>query len=258
MHKQHRVPRMNCSRKLIIAKVIPMSEDYCVTKRSDHQIRGIGYRTKSDYKADNRRPVNIIKHLQSGRILTIQGQRKLIYRIVDDREMVDSDGRTDFTPEAIVISVKRSVHDKANWGDGRSRMTLAHELGHGVMHPGAAKFRRADAVGTTSISSINATESAEHQAKVFASAFLIDDTFAATLTNAEEISEQFGVSTTAAEICFERLAREAEHAMAAARVLKMNEDFQAAVRANEQQSDVPSAKYPSDPLAQLPLNLTAS
>jgi Zn-dependent peptidase ImmA (M78 family) len=243
MHELHRVSGMNCSRKLITAKVMPMSEDYRVTKRSDKQVREIAHRTKLDYKADNRWPVNIIDHLQSGRILTIQGQRKLVYRIVDDREMVDSDGRTDFSPEAVVISVKRSVHEKANWGDGRSRMTLVHELGHGVMHPGAAKFRRSDAVGTTSISRINASESAEHQAKVFASAFLIDDAFAATLANADEISEQFGVSSTAAEICFERLAREAEHAKASARVLKMSEDFQDVVGTKTRQPDTPSAKY---------------
>jgi hypothetical protein len=223
-----------------------MSEDYRVTKRSDIQVREIANRTKADYKAGNHCPVKIIEHLQSGRILTIQGRRKLIYRIVDDSEMADSDGRTDFTPEAVVILIKRSVHHMAFLGDGRSRMTLAHELGHGVMHPGGPKFRRAGAVGATSLSIINAAESAEHQAKIFASAFLIDDAFAATLANAEEISTQFCVSATAAEICLERLAREAEHAMSAARVLKMNEDFQAAIRDNAQQGHVPSNKYARD------------
>ena len=60
-------------------------------------------------------------------------------------------------------------------GDGRSRMTLVHELGYAVLDFGEAKYRRADASGTTVLSRINASDLAQHQAKVFASAFLIDD-----------------------------------------------------------------------------------
>jgi hypothetical protein len=46
-------------------------------------------------KSTNRWPVNIIKHLQSGRILTIPDPRKLIYRLVEDKQMAGNDGRTD-------------------------------------------------------------------------------------------------------------------------------------------------------------------
>ena len=106
---------------------------------------------------------------------------------------------------AVVISVKRSVHEKAQFGDGRSRMTLAHELAHGVMHYGAAKFRMAGAAGATSFSKTNAYESAEHQAKVFASAFLVHDAQAVEFSSAETISEEFGISLEAARIVFERI-----------------------------------------------------
>ena len=56
-------------------------------------------------------------------------------------------------------------------------MTLAHELGHGVMHAaeGLVDNRVTGVGGTTELSKARASESAEHQAKVFASAFLIDD-----------------------------------------------------------------------------------
>lgn len=64
-------------------------------------------------------------------------------------------------------------------------MTLAHELGHAIMHPGMAKARRIGAAGRSSINAIPAHRSAEHQAKVFASAFLIDQSYAETLNSSE-------------------------------------------------------------------------
>src|SRR5271154_1797003 len=118
-----------------------MSDDYSVPKRSNKEIRAEALSTKKFYGTEKRRPVNIIRCLQSGQILTRRGRRKLIYNIVDDDLMDNRDGKTEFTADAIIISVKRSVHQKALWGDGRARMTLAHELGHGVMHNGAAMFR---------------------------------------------------------------------------------------------------------------------
>jgi Zn-dependent peptidase ImmA (M78 family) len=207
-----------------------MSADHHAPKRSDKQVRQEAIATKREYKTEDRRPVNIIRHLQSGWIPTRRGRKKLVYKIVEDNQMGDDDGKTEFADDEVIISVKRSVHQKALWGDGRARMTLAHELAHGVMHYGVALSRRFDAIGTTELSRISAAESAEHQAKVFASAFLIDDAVAARLSSPEEISTEFLVSLEAAEICFERLAAEAEHAESAERVRQSNEIFHARMR----------------------------
>jgi IrrE N-terminal-like domain len=207
-----------------------MSDDYRVPKRSNKEIRTEALGLKKFYETEKRRPVNVIRCLQSGRILTRRGRRKLVYNVVDDELMGDRDGKTEFTTEEVIITVKRSVHQKALWGDGRSRMTLAHELGHGAMHYGATMSRHSGAVGTTDLSQRSSSESAEHQAKVFASAFLIDDSVAATLSSPEEISTEFLVSLEAAEICFERLAEEAERARSAERVRMSHEDFRDAMR----------------------------
>jgi uncharacterized protein DUF955 len=203
-----------------------MSDDRRVNKRYDWQVRETASRTKDFYKVSNRRPVNIVACLQSGDILTDQGRKRLIYRVLNDSEMGEDDGKTEFADGCVIISVKKSVHEKALFGDGRSRMTLAHELAHGVMHLGAPKFRAGGASGTTSFSKNNALESAEHQAKVFASAFLIHDKQAAELENAEEISAEFGVSLQAADIAFKRLIAEKDRAAAALRVGRMNEEVQ--------------------------------
>ena len=56
-----------------------------------------------------------------------KGRKELVYEIVDDEQMERDDGKTEFLENKVIISAKRSVHQKALWGDGRSRMTLAHE-----------------------------------------------------------------------------------------------------------------------------------
>jgi Zn-dependent peptidase ImmA (M78 family) len=206
-----------------------MSEDYRVNRRLDHLVREIATRTKVDFKAAGHYPVNVTRCLESGWILTDFGRKRLIFKVVDDKELGDDDGRTELIAGEVQITVRRSVYENAKCGDGRSRMTLAHELGHAVMHPGASKFRSTGATGTTTLSRLRPTESAEHQAKVFASAFLIDDETAKQIGIAEEVSVFFLVSLQAAQICLERIARENERAESAKRVEQINEVFQASV-----------------------------
>jgi hypothetical protein len=211
-----------------------MSDDYPAPSRSNDQIRIEARQTLKAYGGEKRWPVNIVRYMQSGWIPTRYGKKELIYKIVPDDQMGDKDGRTEFTADAVIISVKQSIHQKAVWGDGRSRMTLAHELAHGVMHFGVTQHRGAGAIGTTAYSRSDASRSAEHQAKVFASAFLIDDEVAATLPSAEDISTEFGVSLKAATICFERLTERLGRAEAIERVRQSNEAFQQHFRKNDE------------------------
>jgi Zn-dependent peptidase ImmA (M78 family) len=107
-------------------------------------------------------------------------------------------------------------------------MTLAHELAHGVLHYGDPLYRASGASGATSISRLRPEDSAEHQAKVFASAFLIHDFAVEEMTSPEEVSVEFGVSYEAAKFCFERVHREKHRRdEGAERVRKTNERFQA-------------------------------
>jgi hypothetical protein len=81
-------------------------------------------------------------------------------------------------------------------------------------------FRIVGAAGASDLAREAAHTSAEHQAKVFAAAFLIHDEDAAKMLSAQEISEEFGVSLQAAKVCFDRLRRKAEHLKSAERVRK--------------------------------------
>ena len=70
-----------------------MSEDRRVNARTDRQVRDTASRTKQDYGVSRLRPVNIVRCLQSGTILTDQGRKKLIYEVVNDEEMGNADGK---------------------------------------------------------------------------------------------------------------------------------------------------------------------
>lgn len=141
--------------------------------------------------------------------------------------MPDDDARTEYINGVVVVTVRQSAYLLAKCGDGRSRMTLAHELGHAVMHPGAPKHRQVGAAGTIDLSRVKPYESAEHQAKVFASAFLINDDLAINFYNTDRISEEFGVSFEAAEIYCEQRDKRAEREESARRVRALNAQFQA-------------------------------
>lgn len=118
-----------------------MSDDWRVTGRSDEEIRAIAERTKAELGVSRRRPVNIVRCLESGSVPTIYGRKKLNFRVVSDVELGKHDAKTEFTDGVVTITVKRSVRDHAEIGDGRAQTTLAHELAHAVMHHNQTKFR---------------------------------------------------------------------------------------------------------------------
>jgi hypothetical protein len=197
-----------------------MSIDKRVPARSDAELRRIAERTKAESGVSRRRPVNILRCLQSGSVLTLYGRKKLVFLVVEDSELEGADAKTEFSKGIVTITCRRSVCDRAMMGVGRDRMTLAHELAHAVLHHSVPLFRLVGAAGASDLAQEGAHTSAERQAKVFAAAFLIHDEDAAKMSSAQEISEEFGVSLQAAEICFERLNREAERRRSAERVRK--------------------------------------
>lgn len=220
-----------------------MSNDRRVPARSDEEVWRIAERTKAEFGVSRRRPVNILRCLKSGSVLTLYGRKKLIFLFVDEANLGDADAKTEFSKGVVTITCRRNVRDRAMVGVGRDRMTLAHELAHAVLHHSAALFRLVGAVGATDLAKDAAFTSAEHQAKVFAAAFLIHDEDAAKMASAQEISEQFEVSLQAAEVCFDRLARKAERRKSAERVRRSADQAIGLLKSNTQ----PSSAFLSQP-----------
>jgi Zn-dependent peptidase ImmA (M78 family) len=111
--------------------------------------------------------------------------------------MADAEAYTEFNPPH--IAVRGSVYQMAQREDGRSRMTFAHELGHLVMHPGAAKLRSTALFEGVQVKYF---ESAEWQAKKFAATFLVPDHIALQFDSSSQIASACHVSAQAAQIRF--------------------------------------------------------
>jgi hypothetical protein len=206
-----------------------MGNDYRVKPRSNDEVKALAKRLLVECGTDNRFPVNVLSILNRNEINTDFGNKRLICNVVPDNELGDDDAVTKFENGVVTITVKETVWQSALLGVGRSRMTIAHELGHAVMHEGPPMARATGARGRSALLWIKSFESAEHQAKIFASALLIPDWAAAELQSAAEISTQFGVSLEAASIYFEELREKRNRANSVQRVDRLAAEFRQSV-----------------------------
>jgi Zn-dependent peptidase ImmA (M78 family) len=174
------------------------------------------------------RRVDVLACLASKSIWTVNGKKRLNFQVRPDVEMGTADGMTSHDKDVVRIAVKQSVHDNAFVGDGRARNTLAHELGHAVLHNGKEMLRRAP--GNEMAMLLKPFESAEHQAKVFAPAFLINDLIAETLSSADDISIEFGISLESATIHFEELTALRGRDVVAEKIRDIAEEFRESVK----------------------------
>jgi Zn-dependent peptidase ImmA (M78 family) len=180
-----------------------MSDDYRVDPRSDAEVRELARKARAEFGFANVSRLDPIACLNHDWIETAFGKKRLLFDARPDAELGEDDAFTSygFLPDGrpyVQITVKDSVHQQARLGLGRARMTVAHELGHAIMHQGIRMARRT--LGNLRYASIATYESAEHHARVFAAALLIHPKFAEELDSDEEISVQFGVSIEAARI----------------------------------------------------------
>lgn len=200
-----------------------MADDYRVQPRSDVEIRRLAKKLREFFGVSKDRRVDVLACLNRDTIWTVKGMRRLNSLVLPDSEMGGTDGKTSHNGHNVLITIKKSVRDDALLGLGRARNTIAHEFGHAVMHDGAEMLRLA--CGNTSPKWIKPFESAEHQVKIFAPAFLINDIIAKNLTSIAEISIEFGISLESAEIYFSQLMTEREREIVSVRVRRAAEEF---------------------------------
>jgi hypothetical protein len=177
-----------------------MMDDYRVKGRSTKEIEAVTLAWRDRLGAPNDWAPNMLRLLEIELPkLPKLGQFSLVSRA--DSEMADAEAYTEFNPPHIVV--RNSVYKLARRRDGRSRMTLAHELGHLVMHPGVAKLRTDFARPSAQI---NFFESAEWQANKFASLFLMPLHIVREFTSPGQIAESCHVSYQAAQIRYNEIA----------------------------------------------------
>jgi len=111
------------------------------------------------------------------------------YEIVPDRELGDAEATTSMNER--VIRISESCYAAARRGHPRYPFTLAHELGHLLLHTGR---QTSLARGT-----VKAYVDPEWQANAFASAFLMPPDGVKACGCISDIMRRYGVSRPAAE-----------------------------------------------------------
>jgi Zn-dependent peptidase ImmA (M78 family) len=171
-----------------------MTEDFIVEPRSTKKIEEIVLAWRHALGAPNDWAPNMIDLIEN-RIPLFFKKFALVVR--DDSELGEAEGFTEFSPPQIVV--RNSVYLKAAQGNGRSRMTLAHELGHLLMHGGVQSSARMIA-GNRPAPTQKLYRSAEWQARKFASIFLMPAHVVREFTSATQLAEGCLVSQQAALI----------------------------------------------------------
>ena len=113
------------------------------------------------------------------------------YRYLTYEEMGDKHGVT--YPDKQIICIREDVYDRAYAGMGRDRFTIAHEIGHLLLHSGEVSMPRYNP-GTK----IPAYKDSEWQANAFAGELLMPD-YIIKQYSIPEIERNCGVSHDAAQ-----------------------------------------------------------
>jgi hypothetical protein len=99
-------------------------------------------------------------------------------------------------PRERTIILRRDVYERACEGHGRDRFTVAHELGHYLMHDAPGLERQSP----VSRGSIPAFRDSEWQANSFAADLLMPATMIQQFSTITEVCSEFGVSRDAARV----------------------------------------------------------
>ena len=185
-----------------------MYRDYPVEGKSNENCHKCAKDSRKSFAIINENRVDLIASLHQDRIQTCYGIKRLRFGVKANIDLDGDEGMTVFSPGYVTIVLSTDVHDALRYGEVRSRSTVAHELGHAVMHEGPPMHRGPKQANHYRW--IPPFKSAEHQAKVFAPAFLIDDDLALKISNSEEMAVTFGVSLETADIYLRGLRRPEE------------------------------------------------
>ena len=158
-----------------------------VSPKSLNDIRKIARNFRAILGCTSDEPIDIVRVLEHG-----LGSIGLEYEIISEDKMGSKHGETFLGQDKIFI--REDVYDNACKGSGRDRLTIAHEIGHFLLH------RASDiSLARDMDEEIKPYENLEWQANAFAGELLAPYEFVKG-KDISAVSRKYGVSLQAASI----------------------------------------------------------
>jgi Zn-dependent peptidase ImmA (M78 family) len=173
-------------------------QDFSVTPRSWKSIRTIANNFRKSVGLDQE-PSLPVMELVEDVLYTRLGLFRL--EITDHSEMNGAEGFTD--PLGSFMMIREDVYVKALNGDGRARFTVAHELGHMILHTGQPLLAR-----VPSNHNFKPYELSEPQANKFAAELLMPPPFFKSTDTISSVADRHGVSMDAAKFQLKGLRKD--------------------------------------------------
>lgn len=161
-----------------------------VSPRSRLEIRGIAARLRRVVGAHGR--FDIVQFMDVD-LYRLDPEYEL--QLQSEEAMGAHEGLT--FPDRRLVVIREDVYEAASEGQGRARFTMAHELGHFVLHQQLCL-----AFGGQSYGPVPSYRDAEWQSNVFAAELLMpcDEVEGSALKSPTELVKAYGVSQRAAEV----------------------------------------------------------
>jgi len=167
---------------------------YKVKPRGTEQIRKVahGFKDVLGIKKDYFPIVEMLELLSQKEIFD--------FEIIAKEDMPNEYGLS--YPNKGLIRIREDIYDKAVDGDGFGRYTIAHEIGHFMLHKGEMPYARE--VGGEH----KTYEDSEWQANKFAQELLIDTRNIDKNISVSEIEIKYGVTRKASRVAMKALRRD--------------------------------------------------
>lgn len=162
-------------------------QGYVVSPRSWHEIYLITADVRRDVGCYDKKYLDVRWLLED----VLDCQRRVVQmQVLPISEMGGAEGLT--CPQGNFIRLSEPTYIGACDGDGQSRFTIAHELGHWYLHSGQ------QAIHPAMVGQHRPFERSEPQANQFAAELLMPSHLITGHESAEDIAREFGVSKQAA------------------------------------------------------------
>lgn len=166
-----------------------MMHNFIATPMNRAEIRSLAFQVRSNFGFGKTLRFPILEFVE---LALPQIDKNYAFEVADFRELGQSHGLTEREGDFVTIKIREDVYDLAYDEAGRDRGTVAHELGHYLMHARSPTLHRHFG------GEVRTFEDPEWQAKCFQSELLVPKHLVLGMS-AEEAASACGVSLQAAE-----------------------------------------------------------